>query len=139
MTDNSGFTDLAKAAKGNHIRLKDGAATKCAQMCVNLIAELQSAIKDADSLGVVNKGFGNLPNAQALAQRYADLANGGDSSLKNALTEHLAVVQDMKDTFVAAGRAYLENEDGTAGAISKAVSDYESTISNLKAQPPSQW
>jgi len=140
--DNSGFPDLTKAAKGNYIRLKDDAATKCAQMCVNLIAELDSAIKDADTLAVVN-GFGNLPNAEALAKRYSDLAgagkDGGDSSLKHALTRHRAVVSDMKDTFVAAGRAYIENEDATSGAISKAVADYESAISGLKPQPPSQW
>jgi hypothetical protein len=142
MADNSDFTNLTKAAKGNHIRLKDDAAKKCAQMCVNLIDELDTAIKDADSLATVT-GFGNLKDAEELAKRYSDLAgsgkDGGDSSLKHALERHRAVVSDMKDTFVAAGRAYLENEDATAGTISKAVSDYEAAIGSLKPQPPSQW
>lgn len=112
----SEFDTLTKAAEGHYIRLEPGAAQECARLCGLLITDLNSAINDADSLAGV-EGFGTIANAVSLAQRYGELANKGDSSLKHALTKHRDLVADMMETFIAAGRAYLVNEDASAADL----------------------
>ncbi|WP_216894425.1 hypothetical protein [Nocardia alni] len=132
MADSSDFTALTKAAKGNYIRLDPQAAQDCAKMCSDLITELNSAINDATNLSTLakNKAFGDdgiIPNAKDLADRYDALADSGDSSLQHVLGKHVKVVSDMMDTFIAAGRAYLTNENASAADISK----YDNTIKAL--------
>ncbi|WP_067667219.1 hypothetical protein [Nocardia miyunensis] len=127
MADDSEFDTLTKAAKGNYIRLEPQAAQDCAKLCGELITELNSAINNAKSLADV-KGFGNIKNATDLAQRYDDRATGGDSSLQHSLTKHREVVSDMMETFIAAGRAYLKNENASAADLSK----YDSTVNGFR-------
>ncbi|KAA8879684.1 hypothetical protein F3087_43795 [Nocardia colli] len=132
MADPSEFDRLTKAAKDNYIRLEPQAAQDCAKMCSQMITELDKAINDADHLATV-QGFGtNLPNATDLAKRYNDRANNGDSSLKYALTKHREVVNDMLETFISAGRAYLQNEHATTAAIST----YDSAVDAFRPKKP---
>ncbi|GAB2639964.1 hypothetical protein ACWDYH_08880 [Nocardia goodfellowii] len=114
----SEFDRLTKAAEGKHIRLEPNAAQDCAKLCSDMVTQLNSAINNAKTLGNV-KGFGDLPDATALAQRYSDRATNGDSSLEYALKKHVEVVNDMMDTFIAAGRAYLEHEKASADELAK--------------------
>ena len=120
----SEFDRLTQAAKGNTIRLEPGAAKNCVKLCGDMIDELNSAIGDAKSLGTFKEGSSNgfgegVRNAHDLAERYTSRASGGDSSLEHVLTKHRDVVHDMMDTFIAAGRAYLTNDNASADALSK--------------------
>lgn len=116
MAEKTEFERLTEAAEGNQIRLEDGAAKECARICGEMIDKLTAAINAADSLDDV-QGFGNITNANDIAQRYNDRAADGDSSLKYVLTKHREVVGDMLETFIAAGRAYLVNEDASAAQL----------------------
>lgn len=127
MADDSEFDGLTKAAEGNYIRLEPQAAKDCARLCGQMITELNSAINNAESLSNV-QGFGNIANATALAQRYGDRATNGDSSLRHSLTKHRDVVSDMMETFIAAGRAYLVNEDASAADLAS----YDETVSGYR-------
>ncbi|WP_069162226.1 hypothetical protein [Nocardia altamirensis] len=128
MADDSEFDGLTKAAKGRHIRLKPDAAQNCAKLCSDMIIELNSAIGNASKLANT-QGFGNnITNANDLAKRYNDRATTGDSSLHHALTKHREMVNDMMETFIASGRAYLENEKASAAELSK----YETAIKELR-------
>jgi hypothetical protein len=129
MADPTDFTPLIKAAKGNYIRLEPQAAQDCAKICSDLITELKSAINDAAKLSTLAKdqAFGDgsiIPNAKDLADRYDSRADGGDSSLQHALGKHVTIVSDMMDTFIAAGRAYLTNENAS-------TKDFDSAIKQL--------
>ncbi|WP_024799538.1 hypothetical protein [Nocardia sp. BMG51109] len=127
----SEFDRLTNAAKGQHIRLEPTAAQDCAKLCGDMLTKLDSAIGDAATLGTFKGGFGDgsvVPNAHDLAERYSDRADGGDSSLKHVLTKHREVVNDMMDTFIAAGRAYLTNENASA----QALSDYDTKVAGYR-------
>ncbi|WP_280266729.1 hypothetical protein [Nocardia wallacei] len=131
----SEFDGLTKAAQGNYIRLKPEAAKKCVELCGDMIDELNSAIGDADQLDDV-KGFGEtsaaVPNAKQLADRYKSRVDGGDSSLKHVLTKHRDLVNDMMETFIAAGRAYLTNEDATKADLAS----YDKAIDGYRPKKP---
>ncbi|RDI46115.1 hypothetical protein [Nocardia mexicana] len=132
----SEFDGLTKAAKGNYIRLKPEAAKKCVELCGDMIDELNSAIGDADKLAEV-KGFGDgagdaVPNAKHLADRYKSRVDGGDSSLKHVLTKHRDLVNDMMETFIAAGRAYWLNEKHT----SEDLANYDKAIDGYRPKKP---
>ena len=118
MAEQTEWGSFRKAAEGNNIRLKPEAATDCATICANLVRELDNAIQNAGLLANV-KGFGNIQNATELATKYGERASTGDSSFEHALRKHRTVVNDMMETFIASGRAYLENEKASAADISK--------------------
>ncbi|MBH0777591.1 hypothetical protein [Nocardia bovistercoris] len=128
--DDSEFDSLTKAAKGRYIRLEPQAAQDCARLCGLMITELDKAINNTQSLTNV-QGFGTIADATALAGRYNDRAATGDSSLKHSLTKHREVVNDMMETFIAAGRSYLENEHASAARLSA----YETAVSGYRPQP----
>lgn len=129
MADDSEFDGLTAAAEGDYIRLEPQAAQDCAKLCGDMIEALTTAINDAESLADV-QGFGDIANATALAQRYNDRATAGDSSLQYSLTKHRDVVSDMMETFIAAGRAYLVNEDASAADLAS----YDETVNGYRPQ-----
>ncbi|MQY19077.1 hypothetical protein [Nocardia macrotermitis] len=131
----SEFDTYTKAAKAGRVQLKPQAALDCANMCADLIHELNQTISKSGELATVT-GFGNLPNATDLAKRYADRANPQyDSSMPNVLTKHRDVVNDMMETFIASGRAYLKAEDHSAADLSGyTLSSYDTQVDSCRAK-----
>ncbi|MFC9897060.1 hypothetical protein ACFVMC_25525 [Nocardia sp. NPDC127579] len=130
MAEDSEFDRLTKAAEGKFIRLKPDAAKECARLCGAMLTELDSAITEATKLADV-KGFGTIADADALTKRYNDRATTGDSSLKYSLTKHREVVNDMMETFIVAGRAYLLHEQASADALAT----YNTAVDSYRPKP----
>lgn len=135
----SEFDNYTKAAKAGRVQLKPQAALDCANMCADLIHEIDQTIGKSSELATVVPGFGNLPNATDLAKRYATRADPKhDSSMPAVLSKHRDVVNDMMETFIASGRAYLKADGHSAEDIAGyTLSSYDTKVDSCRAKTKS--
>lgn len=124
--DSSAFSGFTESAQAGDITLDSGIADRCASECQAIIDQLISIQNQIGTLGSV-KGFGNgVDNAAELATRFQHRATGGDRSLDKTLENHIEIVNEMKQTFIESGRAYLQTEEGSADALSAFNEKYPS-------------
>ncbi len=63
------------------------------------------------------EGLGTLPSGIALAEKFSKKASGGEYSMDRALADHIAVVEQMRDTFLAIEARYVSAEEANAAAV----------------------
>lgn len=62
-------------------------------------------------------GLGMLPSGVVLAAKFGRKASGGDYSLDQALADHIAEVEQMRDLFLKIGAQYQASEDVNQQAV----------------------
>ncbi|WP_253277215.1 hypothetical protein [Rhodococcus sp. RD6.2] len=70
----------------------------------------------ARQLGEI-KGFGTFPSGIALAEKFSKKAVGGDYSMVQALTDHIAEVEAMRDVFLRIEAQYVATDERGAQAL----------------------
>ncbi|WP_052030520.1 hypothetical protein [Rhodococcus triatomae] len=118
MTDSTpdGWVQFVGAADGGDLVLERGVGAQCAQHCDVLIAKLTDIRRQAVSLGSF-RGLGTLPSGIAVAKKFARTAVGGEYSMEQALTDHIAEVQAMKDVFLRIEAQYEATDQATGDTI----------------------
>lgn len=61
-------------------------------------------------------GFGHLPSGVALTAKFEREASGGEYSLDQAIADHIAVVEQMRDVFFQIEARYAAAEDANTAA-----------------------
>ncbi|MFD1814480.1 hypothetical protein [Rhodococcus gannanensis] len=111
-----GWRQVMGAAAGGSLVLDEGVGARCAQHCDVLIAKLEGLIDQAKYLADV-KGLGTLPSGVAVATKFSRLADGGEYSMVQALTDHITEVQAMKDVFLQIEAQYAATDQATADTL----------------------
>ncbi|WFR71688.1 hypothetical protein P9209_23390 [Prescottella defluvii] len=62
-------------------------------------------------------GFGQLPSGIALTAKFERKASGGEYSLDQALADHIAVVEQMRDVFLQIEARYTSAEEANTAAM----------------------
>lgn len=72
--------------------------------------------------------FGSLKSAAALGNTFNTLANGdiGTGSLKEAIAERIAVVEQMEEMFKKAKDAFVNSDEATKDKIRQATKNLDS-------------
>jgi hypothetical protein len=111
------FSRLAFEAQSGHLLIEHGVAQFCIKQCDDYITHLKSLANRCHNL-VITNAFGDLPSAQKLASKFANLgADSSGYSYREALEKHIEVVQQMADMFHKADAAYLAADEATRQAI----------------------
>lgn len=103
---------LAVESGAGRLRLEPDAARICADACLTYIDDLKELLERTRFLTEVG-GYGTLPSAQALGAKFAAKGSGSADSIEARLREHIAVVWQMRDTFVLAGQQINEQDEAT--------------------------
>lgn len=106
---------LGAAAESGHLLLERGVVQDCARHCSELIEKLVAIRERAGMLGDL-KGMGTFPSGIALAKKFSLKAVGGDYSMVQALTDHIAEVEAMREVFLRIEARYQAAE---AGGVAK--------------------
>ena len=120
-SDHSMWVAVGESVDSGDLYLEEDAAIKCAQHCRDLVSKLEELKVRAFGLGEVH-GFGTLPSGIALATKFSKKAVGGDYSLVDALTDHIAEVQAMQAVFEKIQARYGATEQSNADLL-RGISD----------------
>ncbi|SEL35955.1 hypothetical protein [Rhodococcus maanshanensis] len=112
---------VGAAIDGGHVYLERTVAQRCAQRCAEFVGQLRKIQFDAIALERID-GFGNLPSGVALAAKFGKKAVGGDYSMDQAIADHIAVVQEMQQTFEKIEAMYVASEERNRAGIDRAGS-----------------
>ncbi|WP_305094542.1 hypothetical protein [Prescottella sp. R16] len=112
----STWIELADAAASGELLLKRGTAQRCAEGCDRFIERLRELRDQTAELAMI-EGLGTLPSGIALAEKFSKKASGGEYSMDRALADHIAVVEQMRDTFLAIEARYVSAEEANAAAV----------------------
>lgn len=105
--------------------MERGVARRCAERCDEFMDQLKDVQSKARSLESV-EGFGDrLPSGVALATKFERKATGGEYSLDQALADHIAEVEQMRDVFLAIENRYAAAEEANVAALSGSGSALE--------------
>ncbi|MFD1811777.1 hypothetical protein [Rhodococcus gannanensis] len=116
------WASLGQAAAAGELQLADGVAERCAQHCDRFIEKLEILKEQAMTL-TVRGSFGTLPSGIAVAEKLSLLAVGGEYSMVQALSDHIAVVTEMKAMFMQIGASYAATEDANAASFGSIESE----------------
>ena len=105
----SDWTALKASAGAGELFFEPGAAEECAKACEDAIAKIERHLQMARQLSFVD-GFGSPSEGQQLAAKFKRKA---DEAVE-VLQAHKAVLQDMRDTYRAAGKAYVDGDVGSS-------------------------
>ncbi|MDG3011311.1 hypothetical protein G4X40_14240 [Rhodococcus sp. D2-41] len=96
-------------------------AKQCADRCDAHVEELKKLQKQAELLGRTD-GYGTLPSAMQLGEKFKQLAVGGGSyyDLLSNLRDRIAVATEMGDVFRKIGDRYGQAEGESAAGIRRA-------------------
>lgn len=120
ISEDSEWKQLAGAVDGGQLYLEREIAIKCAGHCTTFAEELKRIRRMARTLGEA-EGFGTFPSGIALAEKFSKKAVGGDYSMVQALTDHIAEVEAMRDVFLRIEARYVAADE--RGAQSFAAID----------------
>ncbi|MGW9565187.1 hypothetical protein GS894_07045 [Rhodococcus hoagii] len=109
------WSQLSDAAGSGNLLLEPNVAARCAQRCGDLVDELKRLQVRAIRLHKV-EGLGHLPSGIALASKFGRKASGGEYSLDQALIDHIAEVEQMRDVFLAIENRYAAAEEVNTAA-----------------------
>lgn len=112
------FQTLAGEAAAGRLIIEYTAAENCAKWCDEYIVSLQDLSNRTRRMVYVDS-FGDLASAKKLAQKFADLAEGGEGtgSYLDAATKHIEILTQMADMYRKAGAAYKNCDEATQLAI----------------------
>lgn len=125
MSEHTAWSQLGRAAASGDLVLHRGTAQRCADRCDDLISRLKDMRLESQGLTKID-GFGDLLHSGVvLAAKFERKASGGEYSLDRALTEHIEVVQQMRDVFLAIENRYAAAEEANTAALSGSGSAME--------------
>ncbi|WP_031938434.1 hypothetical protein [Prescottella defluvii] len=111
------WSQLSSSVAAGELFFDGDTARRCADRCGQLIEQLKDVQLKGRSLSSVD-GFGDrLPSGVALAAKFGRKASGGDYSLDQALADHIAEVEQMRDLFLKIGAQYQASEDANQQAV----------------------
>ncbi len=111
------WQQVGAAVEAGELFLEPGTARRCADRCDELIAQLKDMHLESQGLTKID-GFGDkLPSGLALAAKFERKASGGEYSLDQAITDHIAVVGEMRDVFLKIEACYAATEEAITAAM----------------------
>ncbi|MGW6375023.1 hypothetical protein ACWFRB_03010 [Rhodococcus sp. NPDC055112] len=114
----STWASIGSAVESGDLYLERGVANRCAQRCAEFAERLMEIQSEGRTLGKI-EGFGDrLQSGITLATKFERKATGGDYSLDQAIADHIAVVQEMQQTFEKIEAMYAASDDAGARGIS---------------------
>ena len=116
MDELSTWQVMAEDVSAGRLFLERGVANRCAGHCSVLVERLVELRVQARRLGRV-EGFGTFPSGIALAEKFSKKAVGGDYSMVQALTDHIAEVEAMRDVFLRIESRYVATDENGAQAL----------------------
>lgn len=117
MNDKTVWSGLITAVDQGELELERGTASNCAQRCEALIDQLTRIVDGTRGLAKID-GLGSLPSGLTLASKFERKASGGDYSLDRAIADHIRVVGEMRDVFLAIENRYAAAEEANTAAAS---------------------
>jgi len=91
------------------LMLEPDAAAKAVKACRELQEKLSDQITVAESLAR-KVDFGQCNEGNALSEKFFLKAKGTPTSLWEVLTKAYAILDNMAETYLAAGKAYADQE-----------------------------
>jgi len=108
---------LSAAVASGGFRIEPEAATEAARACREFRDEIEKIVSHSFSLGR-RLGFGRSITGEALAEKFALKASGDSNSLLPLLRRMQEILEDMAQSYEAAGRSYQNVEDANRQAFS---------------------
>ncbi|MBU3067107.1 hypothetical protein KO481_37005 [Nocardia sp. NEAU-G5] len=120
------FATLADGAGSGQLIIEDGVADKCIQHCQNHLVDLKALIDRAQLLVHVD-AFGDLNSAKYLANKFDTLGSGeaGSGSFGDAVSQRIAVIQQMEEMFKKARDAFKNSDEATKDKIRQAMKNLD--------------
>ncbi|MCX5043402.1 hypothetical protein OG921_09485 [Aldersonia sp. NBC_00410] len=112
------FAQLATAATEGQLYLESGVAEQCVASCQDFADKLVEIQRQARSMTTVS-AYGILGSAQTLGGIFEQKAIG-DNGFEQVINQHIETVNQMRDLFEKAGKAY-QSADATSAANLSAV------------------
>ena len=112
----SEWSKLGGDVDDGRLYLEQGVGANCAKACTELIGKLTEVRDAARVLGRFD-GLGTFPSGIALAEKFSKKAVGGDYSMVQALTDHIAEVEAMRDVFLRIESRYVATDENGAQAL----------------------
>lgn len=97
---------LASQADSGELRIPEGVAIQCDQVCADYVLHLESMLEKTKWL-VDLDAFGTLPSAQLLGKKFKRLADGEEGSAAVVIRQHIEVIELMRSVF---RRYFVETE-----------------------------
>ncbi|MFD4292886.1 hypothetical protein ACFWPA_08695 [Rhodococcus sp. NPDC058505] len=110
------WSQIAQLVEEGGVRLDPGVAQRCAQHCSDFVALLEALQAEVRGLTRV-EGMGTFPSGIALARKFSLKASGGSYSMDQALADHIAEVQRMRQVFERIEAMYAATDDAAARGI----------------------
>lgn len=108
---------LSAAVASGGFRIEPEAATDAAKACRDFIDEIDDLLQETYTLGR-RLGFGENNVGEALAEKFAQKASGDSNSLLPLLRRMQEILEEMAQSYEAAGRSYQNVEDANRQAFS---------------------
>ena len=110
------LAELSHSVEAGRLRLDDGVAEQCARACDTLLVALETALRRVARVEL-RAAFGDFQAGHQLAEKFALLATGTETSFDRILQGHIDTVVQMRDLFLVAGRSYRDTEDANAARL----------------------
>lgn len=96
---------LRAAVDAGRLRMEPGTAERAAGCCRAFAADLEDELPAVRELAEID-GFGECIAGRALRDAFRAKGEGTPTSAREIIREHQRVLEDLAQTFEAAGRAY---------------------------------
>ena len=106
----SDWTALKASAGAGELFFEPEAAEECAKACEDAIGKIEDHLWQVRQLTFVD-GFGSPSEGQQLAGKFRAKADEAHA----VLLAHQQVLADMRDTYRAAAKAYVDADVGNSG------------------------
>nr|BFE99590.1 hypothetical protein GCM10020241_12660 [Streptoalloteichus tenebrarius] len=110
------YDGLRASVDAGGFRVEPEAAANAAKACRDYISKLDSVLSDARHLTTVT-GLGDCQIGNALANKFAKKADGGQNSLIPIVRQAQEILEKMAQTYEEAGRSYRGAEDSNRQAF----------------------
>src|SRR6266568_5663865 len=111
-TDNTGWASLYTAASNGQLMLESGIAAKCAQYVENMLNSVVGVNNwIAKNYQQGSPVFASTPSGEELQAMFGFIFS---AEVPHLMEQHAAVLTDMGNTFVAAGKQYANAENISA-------------------------
>ncbi|KAF0848278.1 hypothetical protein [Nocardia caishijiensis] len=114
---------LKNDAAANVFKFDPVVSGKLATMCASLLYGIEKIETSADSVRQMH-WFSNQPSGEALAAKFSRAGR----DLLDRLKEHKAIVNDLGEAFVSAGKLIQSNEQGSTAAFARIRTGLDSRL-----------
>ncbi|MGW6423879.1 hypothetical protein ACWF82_14470 [Nocardia sp. NPDC055053] len=115
------WSGLRSESLSGALELQPGVIEGLVNAAIDVRVRVNAVQKELGKVDQLKPFAAVLPSAEALANRFS--AKGQD--LKNILGDHLKILDDMNDTFLASGKAYKDTDTGGKADFAKLREKYD--------------